>query len=358
MNRVLICFIALYFFNTSFSKGQKSDSSKIKALEMTQGFLYYSGSDVFKKNRLFFKTDDDKYILPWEALKNNDPKILAAALDTVSQYAKLKTTINGFGTTQLELQSHFPVNSTNNDKLINVKITQSKLKDSLNQEVKLNESVSTSYGVKSYSSYSKENNINYKWQTLNLFIGIDSKIKSTNISGSVTFKAEAITGYNYVKITKNDIGKEFVLKNQKFKVIDIWENKVVLSPVNTMSIDIEFKYVNMNDNSQQIKSLSFFEFNKLKDKDSTITYFRGESMTKVYKKVYDQFKKDSTITYENFSKNLYQPCLDMINNKDKKLKESYFLGPKYTIIVTAGPIENLYLYLAEYGVMKEFEVKL
>ncbi|MFN6945772.1 MAG: hypothetical protein ACK4ND_12565 [Cytophagaceae bacterium] len=351
---ILLIFLNILFLNSL--KAQSLDSLQLNQIEFMKQVAYRQGVDLYKKNKQHYRTRD--FDAPWLSLMIKDTESYQAALDTIVNNAQSEVKLNGFTGAHFALKSHFPVNTENNHKVFNLKIVKSNLKDSLNNTIKLNKVCSIGYGAISSGSYSTERSISWKWQTINAAFSFEDDIKTNNISGSVVLRAEFVTKYDYVKITPKSKGTEFVLNGQKFKVVDIMENRVVLHPLFGSYDDADFSFVNINENNEEVKSLTLLEINKLMEEDSTISYSSiGSGMSMMYKAIYDAFKSNPAQDYETFSKALHGVYIKLVTSKDRGTAEVQFLGPKYIVIRTAGPIENLYLYFPIYGAKKDFEVK-
>jgi hypothetical protein len=357
MKNIFLLTLLLLPQSLIFTYGQQVDSVKLRCVENMKELSYSFSSTNFIEHKLLYKTNV-KYVLPWKNFQKFDEKSFMEMTDTIIHNAELsvKTTFNK---SNLALNSTFPVNIPDVKKVFTIRIVGSDIKDSLTRNLMLSEYPTIS--ISEHKSYwiSGDQRKENRWQTLYTFIPFDEEVKSKNLKGSVTFRAELLSDYQYVKITMQDIGKVYTINDERFKIVDIFKNNLVIAPMSGVDFKNDFKFVNVNSMDQEIAGLTIFEIKKLQEQDSTVSlYTNSENTSKMSKKVYEFFRNNSDLSYSNYSKVMHNSYMDLISAKpsEKDKKELALLGPKYTIFSSAGLIENVFIYLPVYKFKKEFKV--
>ncbi|UII25120.1 hypothetical protein LVD15_17640 [Fulvivirga maritima] len=352
-------FLLIFIFSFQGAFSQNVDSTLIKQLYFIKKISYGAGSSLFNDSKLYYKTKEADE-LPWKRERRFSEKELVTITDTLIHNSELSLNTGKYSGTSIRLFTTFPRDILNIDEVFRIQVEQSNLLDSMNNIVTIDPQPSVFYGSEFSSRYINGENYSHNWQNLTASFSTNLNIQTKAVKGEITFQVDFILGYDYVEITPDDIGKVFSLNNHDFKVVDIIDNKVVLSIHNEIEEpEIDFKFVNLNDKGLEVSPLSLEDFNELKMQDSTLSFFSmGTGTGKLSQAVYDIFKSKPNIQFEEFDEKIHSKLLQLIEAEDKEGAELKYLGPKYTVIKTAGPISNLYLYCPIYGEVREFDLQL
>ncbi|MCX2745479.1 hypothetical protein OO013_16485 [Mangrovivirga sp. M17] len=356
MYKSKILFISLFILLSININGQEIDSAKIKAVEFFKGILYQTNSNLFKKEKLYSKLEED-FSFPWDKLNLPDEK-LNTALDSMIENATLSFSENDFMGNGLEFNSYFPqfIESGMLD-LYDMKIIDSELRDKNNNQIKIDEKGSVNFGSKFKAGYRDGSSYSYNWVTVSATFRFEEK-ELDSARGKVTFKALVTSGYQYKKITRSDVGKTLSIDSLSFKVIDMFDNKVVLNFKNKdKTIFNNLEFINIDDKGNRIKQIPYFEFIKLKKEDKSIKSGpTGEGKITTYAFNYNLFKDNPDMTPDEFDAKVNDKILRIFaaENQEKQGKEEF--GEKYLVIYAADNIQNFYLYFPE-QIEREFSME-
>ncbi|QCE42765.1 hypothetical protein [Psychroserpens sp. NJDZ02] len=282
---------SIYSQKSEMPKEQKDYILSMK-FEMTQ--------DLFKKPKYDFKSqnlDFDKKFLK----SNKTKESIISSIKHLEQNSKLE--IKNERTKSIELRSSFPKNFVQEEfQVISIKIAETNL-----------------FG---------NNNIQSNQ------LSFDSEFDK-NLTGEVSYNVKFITNYSKEKISKIDIGKTIELSGNEYKIIDIYENKIVLKSNLDEKLtidDIKVKCINLNKNGKM--ELVSDTFNM--------------SSSLIDEKIYKLFKDDKDLSLDNYKSNF---SFETVMNEE--------LIGKYIIMELPAPIENeIILYEPIYGVNEKITVKL
>ncbi|WP_199912784.1 hypothetical protein [Aquimarina aquimarini] len=356
MNKVI--FIILSIFSTTLF-GQEIHEAIAKQIRMYEKTMYETSSEVFKKQKYYSKLDKD-YTFPWIE-KKHTPEQLKSALDTIAKNAKIEIKYKGFSNLILELNTSFPayINKKVLD-LFELKINTYQIKNSNDTSIKIDKDGSTNFSLKFSSRYKNGKSHSYNSKTIKKSFNILSKKNQEKLKGKVLFRSSITLDYDYVKIDKSNIGASFHIGRFDFKIIDFFDNKVVLDF--KQNIDgVKFSFVNVNDEGYKISQIPYFNFQKLKIKDSNNTSDASsipERIQAIYKANYDLFKSKPDLSFNEYKKNVHGKFIEILKSKNQKETIEKVWGKEYVMFVTTDRVQNLFLYMPKNSVQKEFELKI
>lgn len=308
--------LILIVLTSQFIHSQKSEMPK-EQKDFMYSMKFEMLKDIFKKPEYDFKSrnlDIDKNFVK----SNKTKESIISSIEYFEKNAKLE--ITNERTKKIKLQSNFP-ESFMPEKLnvISIKIEENKLFGNENIPLETLNASSTSFGI----NVTQSNQLSF-----------DSKFDK-NLTGEVSYRIKFITDYSSKKISKEDIGKTINLSESQYKIIDIFENKIVLKSNLKETLTI---------NDLKIKCISL-------DKKGKMELFSENwsmSSSLIDEKIYQFFKENKELDIET--------CRNKFTFE--KLMDDKLLG-KYIILEVPAPIENeVILYEPIYGVNQIINVKL
>lgn len=349
--------ILIVFSTTLF--GQEIDSTKTKQIEIFEKIMYVMNSEIFKKQKYYSKLDKD-YKFPWTD-KIYSPEQLKNALDTLAKNSKIEIKEGAFSNLILEYNSYFPTYINQEiSGIFKLTIDTNQIKGLNDKKTEIEKDGSTGFGSKFSSGFKEGKSYSYDWKTINKSFNIRSKVNKEELKGKISFRSSFILDYDYVKINESNIGESFHIGELEFKVIDLFDNKVVLDfKQNTK--DLKFSFVNIDDKGNKISQIPYFNFQELKEKDSKISSDASplpEGSQTMYKANYDIFKSKPDLSFDEYKKNVHEKFVNISNSKNQKEMAEKVWGKKYIIFTATDKVQNFFLYLPKNHLEKEFELKL
>jgi len=357
--RTQILFLLVFISHSLFS--QKMDESLLEEIEMFESILYTSKSSSFRQTILINQVNEG-FVFPWNDKAKYSDKQLTNSLDSLNKNSILKLEQDEFLGNRLIYNSYFPryIESELLD-IFKIVITEVEIFNSSGEKVNVGRRNSIFYGNK-FSSGSKDGNaFSYNWKTVNVSISIEKQETIGDLYGSTVFEAKFVSGYDYKKIDKSDIGSIIKLGNYNYKIVDIIHNNILLSTDGDFkeAYDI-IKAVSINNMGDKIEAISISEFKKMKDNDDNITEDNRVTKRKSTITNFDYlvFKEIPYISYDEYKSLIHDKMIKIVTsgNSDKIRDEEF--GEKYILIETVSEINSLYLYVPKFGIKSEFEVKL
>ncbi len=338
--------LLLLFISFSLS-AQQADITQQKQQEAMESFFFELDKSSFNKGEFHSNLGKD-YVLPWKI--EIDCKELQNSLDSLIHNSSIEITHNEEGGSNLSLvpvKGSFPTEISGSSLIVNLK--ECHLLNGNKDSIEVNE----------------EGNINYRTRLHDREANLDFSIQTEDIegvNGEVTFEGKTFSHYEYQAITKLDIDKLIELDGIEFKVVDVYENKILVAnhDGNEDELFSKLKLVNTDSNGYRIEQIAYFSFEAMKEKDPSITGIsRGESKQTINPVSYLILKNNPSISFEEYSKliNDDEKILKMLAAANIKLDEEGYFEDDYILFCTSGNIENAYFYLPVYTT-KEFCLKL
>ena len=165
-------------------------------------------------------------------------------------------------------------------------------------------------------------------------VNIDSEIQDNQVKGSAKFELGLVSDYDYVKITKADIGKKITLGNYTFTIVNIIGSSIITDldnvPVNMDMVNLTTNGYSISQSEPCLESSStlipqniYMAF--VENKDLTLAEFSSlfhESFVKAFAdESFDGFQSKNSV--DNFGKNL----LTFSTGGD--IDQAYLYIPKY-----------------------------
>ncbi|MDD4971274.1 MAG: hypothetical protein PHT07_17735 [Paludibacter sp.] len=334
---IIICVIAL--------KSQTINKNANDSIEKYKFALKILKADFEKPkyNYKYEKIDNKKEFGKIELSKS----AMESVFDTLKASSKLHINKTIYGV-DLNLTASFPknFNYSYNDlwRIARITIKDYTLHNRFGHELDIYKSGCTSFPTKPEKTKGEPYNRLYtNFQTRFK----DSVAVDPLTQGAVEFEICFVSDYNKIQLTKADILKTFKINNETFKLIDIFENKVVLEQVNDQSICTDIQLLNM-DSTDQIpctKNDPLVYDLKTKSYNEPVSYAAVGSLT-LPKEIYRLFKENPAVTVEEYS---------LMEKEIEKNKEF----TKYIVLTSPAPMNSKFIiYSPNYGFIRQFTVKL
>ena len=327
-------------------KAQDLTEDQQMQIDFAIDFFYEDGSKMFIERPFYFERKDIETPLFLKELPSES--VLKQALQQFKRNSSLE--LSEFGSmSSLSLKSTLEAITWDFQKMVQVSLLNSNLKDAQGKEVLVNDQISTSYSETSSSNFVNGKKITkIRLETNSGLFFKEDKPEGPN--GEISFKVALTKGYEVVKISSDDIKKEFRFKGVNNTVIAVLNNYVVFKP-ETYDPDqgIDFNVTHLSKDDKQ--TFSRLASTAIETRKANGEVFNkemldiGQGILTMPKKIYDIFKKKPSISKEKFRKltlPLFTECLPFMGDYDKM--EAVF-GPTYLVIQELAPIEHCYLYV-------------
>ncbi|WP_194767727.1 hypothetical protein [Tamlana sp. I1] len=337
--------------------GQEIDSTKVDEIEIYEKIMYGMNSGLFK-NQKYYSELDENYKLPWVEKKYTN-KQLESALDTLAINSKIKIIDDPFSDLVIEFDSYFPSYIKGGlSNIFKLLILNNQIKDQNLKNIQIKKDGSVTFGSKFSSGFKDGKSYSNDWKTITKSFKISSKENKENLKGKIKFKSSFILDYHYVKINKLNKGQSLKIGSLDFKVIDFYENKVILD-FKQNTEEINFSFVNIDDYGNRISQIPYFNFEKLKNDDKSIPSDATsipEGGMAVSKVNYDIFKADPNLSFYDYKKIVRPIFIEILNSKQPKEKAAKVWGNKYRAFSSSDVMLNFILFYPKNHIEKEFEL--
>ncbi len=349
MNRIVL--ILMGFSLSMFS--QKKQPSK-EEKDMIYEITYNASKEIFKAPDFPFKKVNRK-IGEIQKKPIQSVEVLNSSVDTLISRGVLKLEQSKYGY-DLLFSSRFPSYYKENDEvgIVNFHPVTSKLFNLKKELIEIQHIGATSFGSEFLYKYKngKEVNLNFttlrKQDQINNAVNFKNNNELSEIKGSVVYNIQIITDYAQVKLSQKDIGSTFKLNNVEYNLVDVINNVILIEAVDLNSNKKhKIQLVNYDEAGNVLINYSDREVAELKKKNKKINGERAgmsDIRGDISKRVFDTFKVNPTMTFEEYKKMF---TIDDIINENRK----------YTFIQTIAPIKNDFvLYEPIYGIDRNFEM--
>jgi hypothetical protein len=335
----------------------KTMAQETKVYTNGDKFNYENIKSIFRKpiyeSRV--QTYNVQEILLGMNLNDTDKSVIFDSLQTNGRL-KIEKETKGFG---LKLELKFPDlnNSPNNEvsifnpfsnilyNIMKLTLIDSQIYNSVYQKIQVKKSSYINFGKRILQEGNDKHkkyklNPNYIMMTnpLNDSIKVDSLM-----TGSANYKIRIITGYDSIRCNKKDIAKIIKLNGTNYQIVNVINNKVVLSILqDNKGFQTELDVVSFDSIGKSlIHNAKFRDYLYAKsDSIAHIRYFV------VSRKSYDLIKNNPQMTIYEYGKTISNYSM----NEQR---------PKYIILETDSPLKNDFLiYSPIYGFEKVLELKL
>ena len=174
---------------------------------------------------------------------------------------------------------------------------------------------------------------------------------TTNIDslsyGSVEYEISFVSGYKIINMTRSDISKSFKINDDSVKLIDVFDNKVVLEQIDHHTYCVNKQLLNTDSIGRKaIIKHKPIESDLEKKTDKESIDYAGESSLTLPKETYLLFKNNPDVTLDEYISN------EKTIEKNKK-------HIRYILLASPAPINsNFTIYFPIYGFSRVFTVKL
>lgn len=272
-------------------------------------------------------------------------EVLFGAIDEVAKTFDFQIDERG-NTKQLQMEAFFPMNLKEPNKAIPFKLKDYSITNRKGNKIKLGHG----WG---YFGYKGEGTRTYhrEW----MMPTIKHKVKESELlfplTGSITYEFKFQVGFDTVRLSKEDVGTSFEFNKQKFTLLEMNENKLLLLPESTNheEVNLDFQILNLDNTGEtEITSYSFFELKELQEKDKKYDSANSLAYSKFYisKEIYNYFKANPDADLASFKEEF---PIDKLLETSKK--------SRYLIIIIGAPIEHeVLLYKANKWISKEITI--
>jgi len=169
--------------------------------------------------------------------------------------------------------------------------------------------------------------------------------------GTVEYEITFVSDYEKILLTKSDVSKSFKLNNDSVKLIDIFDNKVVLEEINNQTCCTNIQLLNTDTNGRKAttKSEPLVYDSIIKAYKEPVIYAKEGSLT-LPKEVYQLIRNNPEVTLEEYI--LMEKTIEKTIEKNKEYT-------KYIVLTSPAPIDSTFtIYSPNYGFGRQFTVKL
>lgn len=313
-------FLSFLSLSAIAQKKQTSDET-----DFMKGMIFSQFKSIFQPDEKLNTSTQKNYVFLWDKTTKIDKTLLSNSLDTVS-----KNFICEKNGDEIEIKSKFPSNFQVERDLFSIDILDYKLKNEKDETITLETNMNfLNFGNEFSSSIENDSSGNTVSKTENVITlnrPVSLKTIAEKIVGSITIEAKFIVGYDYIKITKSDIGQVIASEKQKFKILSINKGIAIIKVIEGND---KFDYLVTSSNNQP--------------------YNGGSTKTTMAQEDFDFFSSNPKFTMKEFS-----PYYE--KNKERLLSKD--LNRDIVIIKSDGEIANLYLYKTTDILSKRVELKI
>ena len=306
--------------------GQVADTSLLPHYEES---IYYMMVEMYSNDQqsLYY---DQEYELPWNTLKYN-LEDYDNALDSIEAHGSIHIIRDGGSNYLLEFHSYYELfQESYRDFNLAYDLDACNLSDMTGPI-----SIDTTY-LSGWSRFSagSSSRLGSKFRSISETLEFDSDIQGSQVNGSIKLKCGFVSDYNYVKITKEDIGKKITLGEHSFTIINIIGERII-TDLDKIPEGIEM--VNLTKEGFRI---------------SESEGSHSSSRTLIPQKVYEAFEENNDLTLTEFRTMFHEAFITAFTdeNFDGFNSKSYVdnLGRNVLSFATAGDIDQFYLYIPRY----------
>lgn len=205
--------------------------------------------------------------------------------------------------------------------------------------------------VSEYSTSKMIKGNNYRFTKT--FLSNNLMISNINSRPTASFGMGVFSGFDYVELDKKDIGKAFDLNGLNFKLIDIYENKLVVEPMGSKSATDKYRPVTnllfMSTNQEETERyINKNHYNgstqNVRLENSNVWHLTTANSASVPIELYDYVKSEQPITKAGLKK-LFDTGI-FTNEK----------GKFYIIFELDVPAEKLFLLQPKYEHQKQISL--
>jgi len=345
MKKQTIFLILLFLINLTLNA---QDLNKISADSLE---LYKTGYKLIKSefDKPVYNYIYEKYEPQKVFNKINLSKIeMAAVFDTLQANSSISIDKTHYGN-YLNLLARFPISFNYNDlgKIGRVSILECKLYNRFNKKLKIKAFESANF------KKLKPEYVNGKLVANNyIYAMLQTQLEDTTqidpfCYGTAKYKISFISDNFTINANKSDILKSYNIDNDTIKLIDVFENKVVIEHLHSKTCDFDtyLQYTDSIGRKATEKPVSIESNSKINSyKDHIVD--SSEVSISMPKEIYELFKNNHEATLEEFISKMIAV---------KKSESITF----YLILHSPAPIDhNFTIYSPIYGFDREYEVKL
>ncbi|MEY5048755.1 MAG: hypothetical protein RLZZ175_2114 [Bacteroidota bacterium] len=232
MLKSVITTILISFSLTVFAQVNKDE----QMLKMIKTSLYSKLKKTFQTKNTLNNKVNPKTEFVWDLATNVNQTQLNSHFEYLS-----KNFTSELEEDKLNLELKLPLNVKIDKNLIQFKNDTSFLVDENNHKVDI-------YKNMNVGGFGMIENENGKFQTVKRTIYLDTIHK--NVKGKLLLNVEVKLSFDKVKLTKADIGKEFVISNTTFKLLEILDGQVILKKISGEYEFSSFDVIITNENNK------------------------------------------------------------------------------------------------------------
>ncbi|WP_320053366.1 hypothetical protein [uncultured Acetobacteroides sp.] len=296
---------------------------KVEATDIIREMLYAQYKDLFQSAGTPTADTQKDYVYPWANAVAPTGAALSEALDSLmGRFTCTK------GADELLLKSKFPANVDIDRGCFSMRVANVLLKNEKGLAVRVDTSINfVQFGSEFSSSFQTDSSGNTTSQSISrITVGrsIGLKDKPKKIGGTITVACSLAAGYDYVKLTSMDVGKEIRLGEVTLRLLSVNGPTAV---VKVISGSNDFSYKVANSNNEPYMGMS-----------AKLNFAQQD---------YDFLSQPNALDKATFD-------AYYLSNKDRMLSKDAVRD--VVVIKGAGPIGNLYLYKPASRVTRRAEV--
>lgn len=296
---------------------------KAEPTDIIREMLYAQYKDLFQSAATSAADTQKDYVFPWANTAAPTGAALSEALDSLTGHF-----ICTKGADELLLKSKFPANVDIDRGCFSMRVANVQLKNEKGMAVRVDTSINfVSFGSEFRSSFQTDSSGNTTSQSISRITvsrSIGLKDKPKKIGGTITVACSLAAGYDYVKLTSKDVGRDIRLGEVTLKLLSVNGPCAVVKVVSG-SNNFDYKVTNSN-NEPYMGMSSKLNFAQL-------DYDFLSQPTALDKATFDAY---------------------YLTNKDRMLGKDTVRD--VVVIKGAGSIGNLYLYKPASKVTRRAEV--
>jgi len=306
--------------------GQVADTSWLHYYEES---IYYRMVEMYSNDQqsLYY---DQEYELPWNTL-NYNLEDYDNALDSIEAHGSIHIIRDGGSNYLLEFNSYYEIfQESYRDFNLAYHLDACNLSD-MSGPIRIDTTYLSGWSRFSAGSYSR---LGSKFRSISETLEFDSDIQGSQVTGSIKLKCGFVSDYEYVKITKEDIGKKITLGEHSFTIINIIGERIITDLDKTPE---GIEMVNLTKEGFRIS-------------ESESSY--GSSRALIPQKIYEAFEENKDLTLTEFRTMFHEAFITAFTdeNFDGFNSKSYVdnLGRNVLSFATVGDIDQFYLYIPRY----------
>lgn len=272
------------------------------------------------------------------------PAEMKSVFDTLEANAAIRIDKTRYGV-DLGLQTRFPTGFDSGDltRIWKIEVLHSKLYNRSGHQLEFSGSSSTNLNKRNPKG-AKGTTISGNALRVYYRKGIKDAVDADTLSyGSVEYKISFVSAYRKLDMKRSDISKSFKIDDDSVKLVDVFDNKVVLEQIDHHTHCINRQLLNLDSLGRKASIMHKMAetYSEAQSRDYT-----GELSMSLPQKTYLFFKNNPAVTYDEYL------AFRKTIGKDE-------MHTTYIVLASPAPINtNFTIYFPVYGFSRVFTVSL